>query len=98
MAGVARRPAVPIVLAIGSSAFAERCQVAAGDRALVVSREPEDARFAATAWLPRVIVCTYATYASDPAEIEATVRRVRARLVKVVDENVPAQELADQVC
>jgi hypothetical protein len=97
VAGAVRRSAIPIVLVLGSEEFAERCRSVAGGQALVVSRDPTDARHAATAWLPKAVVCTYAVYASDPAEVEATVRRVRARLVKVADENVALDELADQL-
>lgn len=97
MAGAARRSAIPIVLVLGSEEFAERCRVIVEGQALVVAREPVDARHAATAWLPRAIVCTFAVYASDPAELEATVRRVRCRLVKVPDEDVSMQELGDQL-
>lgn len=88
---------IPIVLVLGSEEFAERCRAVAGGHALVVSRDAIDSRHAATAWLPRAVVCTYAVYASDPAEIEATVRRVRARLVKVADENVSLEELGEQL-
>ena len=75
-----------MVLVVGSDELAERCRVAVGDVTVVVASAAGDMRFAATAWLPKVVVCTLATYSLDPADMEATVRRVRARLVKVVDE------------
>ena len=96
--GAVRKSAIPIVLVLGSSdEFVERCRVAAGTHALVVSRDMDGGRFAATAWLPKVIVVTQAAYASDPAEVEATVRRVRARLVSVPDEAVAAATLAELI-
>ena len=85
------------MLVLGSEDFAERCRLAVEGQALVVSRDAADARHAATAWLPRVLVCTFAVYASDPAEIQATAVRVRARLVKLPDEDVPDQELIEQL-
>jgi hypothetical protein len=42
-----------------------------------------------------VIVIPTDDYSADPAEVEAAVRRVRARLVKVVSEDVPQSELED---
>jgi hypothetical protein len=86
---------IPIVLVLGSEAFAERCRAVVGDRGLVVGREPADGRVAATTWLPRVIVIPTDDYSADPAEVEAAVRRVRARLVKVLAEDIAQTELED---
>jgi hypothetical protein len=92
-----RRQVVPVVLVVGSDELAERCRVAVGDVTVVVASAAGDMRFAATAWLPKVVVCTLATYSTDPADIEATVRRIRARLVKVVDDDAPYTELVDRI-
>lgn len=86
-----------MVLVVGSDELAERCRIAVGDVTVVVASTADDMRFAATAWLPKVVVCTLATYSVDPADIEATVRRVRARLVKVTDEDAPYTELVDRI-
>jgi hypothetical protein len=86
-----------VVLVVGSDELAERCRVAVGDVTVVVASAAADMRFAATAWLPKVVVCTLATYSLDPADIEATVRRVRARLVKVADDDAPYTELLDRI-
>jgi len=93
-----RRSVIPVVLVLGTDEFAERCRAALGDRGLVVGRDPLDGRVAATTWLPRVIVICSEAYISDPAEVEATVRRVRARLIQVASEQIPDGELAELLC